>query len=375
MASETVLTRGQWIERARPHVRSLLLFVCLVVLAVILTLGLWPFHAPRNDVAWLKGENGLRFGPYGTVIGGTLQHAQSIEIWMRAVTPDESGTVLSLYRPGQRESLTFGQSLSDLEVRYGRGRQQHFYVGDVFRTGKPVFAAIVFGTTRTAVYINGTLARTAAALPSETCSGRLIVGDSPRQQDSWSGEVRGLAVYSSELTAQSVWRHYQTWSTAGQPDLGADNRIAVLYLFDERSGAIIHNRARTSGDLVIPETYTVVDKIRLEPFWDEFDLSWSFCKNVARNIVGFIPLGICFCAYLAIGVRTRRAGLITVILGGLVSLTIEVLQGYLPTRDSGTMDLITNTFGTWVGVLLFLAAQRHGTRFCSPVEPGQVERF
>jgi hypothetical protein len=30
----------------------LLALICLAVLCITLTLGLWPFHAPRNEVSW-----------------------------------------------------------------------------------------------------------------------------------------------------------------------------------------------------------------------------------------------------------------------------------------------------------------------------------
>ncbi len=104
---------------------------------------------------------------------------------------------------------------------------------------------------------------------------------------------------------------------------------------------------------MIPEKYKVVGKIFLEPVWEEFDLSASYWTGNLKNIVGFVPAGFCFYSFFVLAAPIKRALPVTVVLGAFVSLTIEVLQAFLPTRDSGTTDLITNTLGTYLGVLLY----------------------
>lgn len=80
----------------------------------------------------------------------------------------------------------------------------------------------------------------------------------------------------------------------------------------------------------------------------------SYWGAVVKNIIGFVPFGLCFCACLSAH-KVRRAALATVTLGALTSLTIEVLQAYLPTRDSGMTDIITNTLGTYAGAVAWKA--------------------
>ena len=344
---------------------------CIAVLCVILTLGLWPFHSPKNDVSWLRNSNGLRFGRDATamsssafrITNGESGESASVELWLQPRHIWVSQTILAFYTAGNPNRSSLRQSLSDLELNVRTGddlhpaNAAHLYVTNVLRRPGPVFVTISSGMHGTAVYINGILDRTAARFrffPRDFV-GRLLLGDSPRQPDSWSGQFLGLAIYCRELTAARALRHYQTWTQREQPEISQDDGNIALYLFNERGGSVAHNRAGSGVDLNIPERYVVLDKVFLEPFWKEFSMSRSYWGAVMKNIVGFIPFGFCFWACLsAHGVR--RSALATVILGGLVSVTIEVLQAYLPTRDSGMTDIFTNTLGTYVGVAASKAA-------------------
>ncbi len=148
---------------------------------------------------------------------------------------------------------------------------------------------------------------------------------------------------------------FADWTQQGRPTVTETERALALCLFDERAGRIIHNRLGSGIDLYIPEPYTVVDQIFLEAPWSEFRTQKSYLRDVFINIGGFIPLGFFFNLYFAWIRQMKRAASATIILGGTISLIIEVLQSYLPTRYSGTTDIVTNTLGTWVGVALYRA--------------------
>jgi VanZ family protein len=176
--------------------------------------------------------------------------------------------------------------------------------------------------------------------------------------DGWPGQLRGLAIYETELTASQVAKHYETWTTQGAPELRGNEHVAALYLFNEHTGNIIHNAVHSGIDLYIPKRFSLLHQTFLEPFWKEFKPEWNYLRDTMMNIVGFIPLGFFFYAYWTSARPVKSAALAAVILGFAVSLTIEILQSYLPNRNSGTTDLITNTLGTFLGVKLY------GSRTC-----------
>ena len=52
-----------------------------------------------------------------------------------------------------------------------------------------------------------------------------------------------------------------------------------LYSFSEHSGNVIYSQT-DAGRLYIPQAYAVFDKVRLKPFWDEFELTKSYANAV-----------------------------------------------------------------------------------------------
>ena len=354
-------------RRAVVRTRTLGL-LSMATLGAILVAGLWPFHAPRNEVTWLGNGSGLHFGDFGTVLSsGALRRATSqdqsscsLEIWLDPGFTYDTNTFLAFYTRHRPLLFSLHQSNLDLELRRNIGdlrhedRRERLYVDDVFQKGKPVFITLTSGPTGIAIYINGALARKSRDFPlsADDLTGQLVVGDSPIGTDSWSGNLLGLAVYHRELTASQVLENYENWTTAGRPAAGENESSTAVYLFDEHTGRVVHNLVSSGVDLHIPQQYMVVDQIFLQLPWNEFHSDWGYWKDVLINIGGFIPFGFFVCAYLSSAGKIERPALTTVFLGGILSLMIETLQAYLPNRQSGMTDVITNTAGTCLGVAL-----------------------
>lgn len=346
--------------------------LCVCILGVILIAGLWPFRPPLNNVEWLPSENGLRFGDHGIVSSASpfravsADGACSFEIWLEPGRMDHSGTILSFDSspdPNFAFALRqFGDSLAIQRARVdaqGRMVRPWLKTDHVFEKGKRVTLTIVGERQRTAIYVNGVLVKVSSGfgLVNGDLTGRLVLGNST-VKDGWPGQIMGLAVYEFALTPSQVAAHVDNWTRDQAPAFTEEKLPVALYRFDERTGRVVHDQM-SGHDLMIPARYFVLHKAFLHPAWAQFRsrwdgwMTWSYWSDVCLNVMGFIPLGFFFTAYFALVRPLPRTRTVVILLGLSISLVIEVLQYFLPTRDSSMTDVITNTLGTVVGVAFY----------------------
>jgi hypothetical protein len=342
--------------------REVLRAACMLMAGTILIVGLWPFNPrPANEVSWLVNQNGVRFGDNGTIYSvGTFTAPSSspcsLEIWLQPAVEDDINTILAFYAPEGPVPFSLNQFGDSLVLRREVRPQKasEVWIQHALRGRKLLFIAISSDTIQTKVFVNGEIVQTAPefGISRKDLSGQLVLGTSPLTYATWAGDLRGIAIYGRALTPTEVTQHFHTWTTSQPPEQSLDpGSLAAMYRFEERNGRIVYNLA-SGPNLYIPDHFAILHKSFLSSPWDEFGFNLGYLRDVLINIGGFVPLGFFFCAYFATVRPWRRAATTAILLGAVISLTIEILQAYIPSRDSSMTDVITNTTGTVLGVAL-----------------------
>lgn len=352
---------------AAPGTRKRTEAFCIAAVLAVLSATLWPFDPfPRNGVSWLQGTGGLKFEKAGLLISnGALEPAEtqatesySLELLLRPASTKSAYTILGFYAPTRPRQFLVRQwkdgllVTHDAAVESDRTKTIKFDVDHVFHPGRLVLVTISSGPNGTTVYLDG---QTAQSFPGfrisrSELSGETVLGTSPVTYDPWSGELRGLAIYSKEQTPEDAFRHYEQWTDprGRPPDLDG---VLARYAFTEAVGREVRDQAASGPNLEIPESFNVPHKGMLRSVAKEFKANRRYVIEVLMNVGGFVPLGLIVCAYVAWTRNPWKAILITTVACGILSLVIEVLQYFIPRRGSGTTDIITNTLGAAVGAI------------------------
>jgi VanZ like family/Concanavalin A-like lectin/glucanases superfamily len=347
-------------------------FACILVISTLFTAGLFPFNAfPRNQVTWLPTGKGLQFGDHGVVFAkGPLKPARpkrdssctlSIRLQPDSAWRGASGTLLGIYTPENQSQFRLMQWRDVLMMRRDyRDAENHSKTMQVdldhaFLADEPVSFTITSGSGGSVLYRNGTRAAgiTRLGLSCEDFASQLVLGDSAVIDNAWPGNILDLSIYDGELTPQEIAGKYASWHrNQTVQESGGDQHVVARYAFSDGSGQIVHGEPRSAPDLYIPKMFKVPHKKMLMWPWEESRDKLEL-RDLLINIFGFVPLGFVFVAYLSWNRNVSHAAIVTILCGAAISLTIEILQEYIPGRDSGILDVFTNTLGTFLGVLLF----------------------
>jgi VanZ family protein len=334
-----------------------------VVFAVLFA-TLWPFNPlPRNGATWLPDSNGLRFESDGLVKStSTLTPPQgrkesfTIELLLSSAASRQ--TILTIYSPTRSKYLVLREYRSALVVTHDDRVQSDptrsisFCADGVFRQKTKAQVIVSSGQDGTRVYVNGRMAdrEPGFTIQRDELAGEIDLGSAPVAHSIWRGDFYGLAVYSKELTPAEALEHYRDWTEpARHPDLTG---ALARYSFGERSGNEVRNEVGSEPNLTIPKDFFVPHKAFMASPASEFRPDWRYVHDLVINIVGFMPLGVIVCVYFLWTRTSSKAMVLTTLSCGFLSLTIEILQYFVPRRGSGWTDVITNSLGGLFGSLL-----------------------
>lgn len=348
---------------------------CLaVVFTVLLMITLsWPFEfVAMNHVDWIKTSNGIEFVDEGQVVSprpvnNLLKRLRdgeglTIEVWAATKLAVQEGParIVSLSSNHYFRNFTLGQEGADLDMRLRTektdrsGVYPHLAVSEVFNSTDTQHIVVTYDFVRQRVYVNGDR-RADEKIPGGGFSNwslnhQLVIGNEFNGERPWLGRIRLVAIYDRALTEDEVGRNYHAgWSVEDSASLDgrAQDGLAVLYLFDERSGDVV----QVAAGAVSPLSLYFPRFVGANPYLSDR----SSALDMTLNILLFMPFGaflyMAFAGYRLLS-KSDLLTIVAVITAGLLfSLGAEKLQCYIVGRHSSGADVFCNTLGTTIGIL------------------------
>lgn len=357
-------------------------WLSVVIVVGYFIVGLWPFDfQPPNRVYWLAGRPGLHFEKRGVAYDTELLPASgsssatnefanfTVEIWAEAdrEPDDDVYDLVTIHNDRLPCDFILCQWQRALILRatgQHRPRPHRFNEADLeeaLPAGKPGFFTIRGDGVGTDFFTNGWPAGhfPQLVLKPEALDGQLILGNDSSGKHPWSGSLFGLAIYNRALDAAEIAGHRALWTQGHARQMTNAPGLTALYLFDEGGDARANDSSGNHHQIIIPEIFQPVHKELLIAPWKDQSYNGPDYSDIAVNILGFMPFGFCFFLHRRI-VRPNRLTanfVFAVFVGAAVSLTIEIIQAWLPNRVSSAADLMTNIVGTLLGAVLALAMQ------------------
>jgi hypothetical protein len=351
-------------------------FSILVSATLLMGLGMLYFgirfkgYRPANNVKWLPSGQGLFFDRFGIAYTNDFFPSSSeagghggltIEIAFRSADVSRSSFhyLLCVYAGDDRRQLLIGQWSHWLIIMNGNDYDGKQGTGKVYVNLGQVASSlnlltVISGEKGTDVYLNGARVKNNQRLrlfyPNRPdCKTRLILGNSIRGRSPWHGTISDLALYDVALSDSEMTAHWRQWAVGKGIAVAGTPVPKIRYQFDRPAKGRVKNLASDAYPLNVPSDMTILRKEFL--VWPEVSELLALGRDMAINLLGFMPLGFMLCVVFSRcrGFVRRHNWWVTVGLAFAFSLSLEIAQAWIPSRDSSLLDLILNTVGAGLG--------------------------
>jgi glycopeptide antibiotics resistance protein len=348
----------------------------VAIFFAILFFGLRPKDFSfSNGVNWISDRTGIHFRKYGISYTNhfndkiedntTESNNLSLEIAFKIEKPYRSGFNFNFAIHGGEDSnqLLMAQWHSWIIFMNGddyahKRKSNRIFIDTASFPDSPIFLTMTTGSHGTKLYCDGKLVQEKKDLTLELPSGgksRLLLGNSVYGTNPWEGDIYGFAFHRSTLTDEDIAIHFNRWSEKQNFSFAKTDKPLVLFLFNEKEGELANDYTAGNDPLNIPKEMKIWERKILVPPWQDFKFEQNNVEDILINVIGFMPLGFFLFATMnrLDGNPMKHGILITVMVCFILSLSIEIVQAWIPSRSSSMTDLISNTFGGWIGSITF----------------------
>jgi exosortase len=344
-------------------------------ICILFFVGLWPFNFWQVNQAVMSKTAGVRFEPpataYTKIPPQKLSHLKEFTVFLD-VNPDweeKSGYGRIFGYSLGAEDLNFmaAQRKDALVFRVNADHQSrpvHLEREGVFKDGQRTWFAVVYNGKALALYQEGALLKALAADRLTFSIWRdtypIVMGSEANGGHCWRGNIHSAAIFARAIPPEEI---------RGLPERIGQGLPLLWYRFGETNGRTVFDHGSgVPADLAVPRHFVPFKRTVLQlPTMDLALYQYQF-MDILVNIVGFLPFGFLLAAYL----DRRRASLKRILLTSTVfgmgtSMIIELLQVFLPTRNSSLTDVIVNTMGAFFGALILTSLCSKGDTESKPL--------
>jgi VanZ family protein len=344
---------------------SLCCFVFIVFIA-----GVWPFNFWQANKVSQDSVNGLRLTSPATLytinVPDKLLELREFTILLDLSSEffESNGyaRILSYSLDDEHSNFMIGQWEDSLVLKLsasGKPEPIHFETDGVLKKGEKGCIAIIFNGEKLVLYLNGEMKNEKKTGPLSFAnwdgSYPLVIGSESNGKFPWEGNICSIKIFDWALSGGETGR------LASLRNAQINGQVPLIdYSFDAGGSAIKDRGKGQSADLVIPKRFEPYKRAFLENLSSLNEIRGNIWDSV-MNLFGFIPLGFFLSGCLNRPNRSvKYAFLLAIMFGFLLSLTIEVLQAFLPTRSSSMTDLMANTLGAAVGFFVYKVIKLKG---------------